>query len=448
MWRTLCRDVAWYISTQEFLVRHNYYMEKSTISSQNRVPLWKPLTVRNFLLLYIGETVSLLGDQFYIVALPWLTIQLTNSGITLGTVLMTAAIPRAVLMLFGGVFSDRFSPRLVMFVSNALRGLLIVLFATIVALKITQLWHIYLFAASFGILDGFFIPASKSIIPSLVPKEQLVAGNTLSQGTSQLILLIGPALGGLLIAATGIETAFALDGVTFVITTITLLLMKGIAPRQSNQSLTAKNSPATKKSLNLIAAMGEGFNYVWHNQPLRVFLLVSVILNFLFIGPLQVGMTSLAHSRFPGGAVALGIMQSSWGGGGLLGTLTPQFMPNLPNLGVLLLTIASIQGFGLFLLSWISNIALASITIAILGICSGLITVVGITWIQKQTRPEMLGRVMSLGMFSAFGVAPFSFALAGVLVNFNLTTLFTIAGSIMLITSLSLAASSSVRKIH
>ena len=424
-------------------------MEKSKISSKNRVLLWKPLTVRNFLLLYIGETVSLLGDQFYIIALPWLTIQLTNSGIALSTVLMTAAIPRAVLMLFGGVFSDRFSPRLVMFVSNALRGLLIVLFAKVVALKIIQLWHIYLFAASFGILDGFFIPASKSIIPSLVPKEQLVASNTLSLGTSQLILLIGPALGGLLIAASGIETAFAIDGVTFLITTITLLLMKGMTPKatvlngESNQNFTP-----TKKSINLIADMREGLYYVWQNHPLRVVLLVLAILNFLFIGPLQIGMTSLAHSRFPGGAVALGIMQSAWGGGALLGTLTPQFIQNLPKIGVLLLSIASIQGFGLFLLSFIPNIALASITIAILGLCSGLFTVVGITWIQKQTPPEMLGRVMSLGMFSSFGVAPFSFAVAGVLVNLNLTILFTVAGSIMLITSVSLAANPSVREIN
>ncbi|MEH2115705.1 MFS transporter [Nostoc sp.] len=424
-------------------------MEKSANSSQNQVPLWKPLTVRNFLLLYIGETVSLLGDQFYIIALPWLTIQLTNSGITLGTVLMSAAIPRAVLMLFGGVVSDRFSPRLVMFVSNALRGLLIVLFAIIVALKITQLWHIYLFAVSFGIFDGFFIPASKSIIPSLVSKEQLIASNTLSQGTSQLILLIGPALGGLLIATAGIEVAFVIDAITFAITTITLLLMKRTTAKATalNGELN-QNSPSTKKTINLIAGMRDGFYYVWRNEPLRIFLLVLVILNFLFIGPLQVGMTSLAHSRFPGGAVALGIMQSAWGGGGLLGTLTLQFIPNLPKIGILLLTIASIQGFGLFLLGFIPNIVLASITIVVLGFCSCIFTVVGITWIQKQTQPEMLGRVMSLGMFSAFGVAPLSFALAGILVNLNLTILFTVAGSIMLITSLSLAANPSVRKIN
>ncbi len=410
----------------------------------SKVPLWKPLTVRNFLLLYIGETVSLLGDQFYIVALPWLTIQLTNSGIVLGTVLMSAAIPRAVLMLVGGVVSDRFSPRLVMFVANALRGLLVVLFATIVALKMTQLWHIYFFAASFGIFDGFFIPASKSIIPSLVSKEQLIASNTLSQGTSQLILLIGPALGGLLIATAGIEVAFVIDGITFAITTITLLLMKETTVLHGKLN---QNSASTKKTMNLIAGMREGFDYAWRNQPLRIFLLVMVILNFLFIGPLQVGMTSLAHNRFPGGAVALGILQSAWGGGGLIGTLTPQFVKNLPNIGVLLLTIAGVQGFGLFLLGFIGNIALASITIAVLGFCSCIFTVVGITWIQKQTQPEMLGRVMSLGMFSAFGVAPISFALAGILVNLNLTIMFTVAGSIMLITSLCLAANSSVRKI-
>ncbi|MBM3429305.1 MAG: MFS transporter, partial [Bacteroidetes bacterium] len=290
--------------------------------------------------------------------------------------------------------------------------------------------------------------ASKSIIPSLVSKEQLIASNTLSQGTSQLILLIGPALGGLLIATAGIEVAFVIDGITFAITTITLLLMKGTTAKATVlHGELNQNSTSTKKTMSLIAGIREGFYYAWNNQPLRIFLLVMVILNFLFIGPLQVGMTSLAHSRFPGGAVALGILQSAWGGGGLIGTLTPQFVKNLPNLGVLLLTIASVQGFGLFLLGFIGNIGLASITIAVLGFCSCIFTVVGITRIQKQTRPEMLGRVMSLGMFSAFGIAPVSFALAGFLVNLNLTIMFTVAGSIMLITSLSLAANPSVRKI-
>ncbi|MEA5549543.1 MFS transporter [Anabaena cylindrica UHCC 0172] len=414
-------------------------MKKPTNSS-----LWQPLTIPNLLLLFIGENISLIGDQFYLVALPWLTIQLTNSGVSVGTVLMAAAIPRAILMLIGGVVSDRLSPRLVMLLSNALRALLTILLTIIVSLQVTQLWHLYLFAITFGIVDGFFIPAAKSILPSLVSKEQLVASNTLIQGTSQLILLIGPALGGLLIATSGIEKAFAIDAATFIVAVITLSLMK--VTFKPNTMMT--KNPSSSKILSLMTGIREGINYAWQNPSLRAVLLVLMMLNFLIIGPLQVGITSLAHNRFSGGVVALGIMNSAWGGGGLLGTLIPQLLPNLPSLGVLMLSLASIQGFGLFLLGFIPNIVLASAIIAVLGCCGGFFSIVGITWIQKRTPPEIIGRVMSLGMLSSFGIAPFSFALSGLLAGFNLTILFTLAGSIMLMTTAFLSANKSVRTIN
>ncbi|MEN9568193.1 MAG: hypothetical protein RLZZ69_3389, partial [Cyanobacteriota bacterium] len=89
-------------------------MARSNPSGDKQVPFWQPLRVRSFLLLFIGENISLLGNQFYLVALPWLTIQLTDSGVSLGTVLMAAAIPRAALLLLGGVVSDRLKPRIVM----------------------------------------------------------------------------------------------------------------------------------------------------------------------------------------------------------------------------------------------------------------------------------------------------------------------------------------------
>src|SRR5919106_3360853 len=85
----------------------------------------RPLRIRDFRLLFSGETVSVLGDQFHFVALAWLALQLTGSGLALGTVLMTAAIPRAAFMLIGGAFSDRFSPRTLMLASNAIRAVLV-----------------------------------------------------------------------------------------------------------------------------------------------------------------------------------------------------------------------------------------------------------------------------------------------------------------------------------
>src|SRR6266700_1025630 len=94
-----------------------------------------PLSVRNFRLLWIGEGISLLGDQFYMIALPWLVLQLTGSALALGTVIALAGIPRALFMLVGGAFADRFSPRSVMIASNLAR---LVLVAALAALVLTN----------------------------------------------------------------------------------------------------------------------------------------------------------------------------------------------------------------------------------------------------------------------------------------------------------------------
>src|SRR4029453_2718742 len=86
-----------------------------------------PLSVRNFRLLWIGESISLLGDQFYMIALPWLVLQLTGDALAVGTVLALGGIPRALFMLIGGAFVDRLSPRSVMIWSNLARLLMVAL---------------------------------------------------------------------------------------------------------------------------------------------------------------------------------------------------------------------------------------------------------------------------------------------------------------------------------
>ncbi len=426
-------------------------MEKSTFSNKNQVSIWQPLTIRNFLLLFIGENISVFGDQLYLVALPWLTIELTNSGLSLGTVLMAAAIPRAIFLLVGGAISDRTSPRLVMLVANILRALLTIILTLIVWYQATQLWHLYLFSICFGTLEGFFIPAVQSIIPRIVKKDQLIASNALSQGTNQLILLIGPGLGGLLIAVSGIKMAFAIDAVTFIFSIATLSLMKVSSNFNTVSKIketNTKNQSLSKEILGLITGVREGLKYGWNNLALRTILLVVMVYNLIFIGPLRVGFASLAHSRFLGGAVALGIMNSAWGGGNLLGALMPSLLRNPLRIGTLLLILGGIQGLGLFILGFAPNIILASLIIVLLGFCSGFFVVKQITWIQKQTPPEILGRVTSFVMLSSFGIAPFSFAIAGLLVNVNLTILFTVTGSIILFMIALLALNPSVRKIE
>ena len=421
---------------------------------QEPVSLWRPLANRNFRLLAIGESVSNLGDQFYFIALPWLTLQLTGSPLDLGAVLMAVAIPRAILMILGGALSDRFSPRVVMLLSNLLRAGLTAILATLVALQATQLWHLYLLAFSFGVIEGFFSPAAEAIVPTLVPEEQLVASNILGQSTNQLILLIGPALAGGVIVATGVGTAFVIDAISFVISTVALLLIQqrpvayGVESGSELSAIPPISSDDVPSSPSLLTGISEGLRYSWRHRSLRTVLLALAALNLLFIGPLQVGIATLANQRFPAGALALGIMTSAWGAGGLLGTLLPQWLPQLPRLGMLMLMLASIQGVGMVLLSILSTLPLASLTIAVLGGCSSFFLLVGTTWMQKTTPPEILGRVMGIGLLSSIGVAPFSYALAGILASVNPLVLFAGTGMAMLAVNMMLAVNPVIRTLE
>ena len=426
------------------------------------IPLWQPLTNRNFRLLAIGETVSNLGDQFYFVALPWLTLQLTGSPLDLGLVLMIVAIPRAILMVLGGALSDRLTPRTVMLFSNLLRAGLTAILATLVATGSTQLWHLYLLALSFGIIEGFFSPAAEAIVPTLVSEEQLVASNVLGQSANQVIRLVGPALAGGVIAATGVGSAFIVDALSFVVSTTALFLIQQNRPKPASTPASVPaccagaetvaepvEMPSVEAPLGFLGDVSAGLQYTWQNLPLRTLILSLALYNFLFVGPLQVGIVALAQDRFVNsGALALGITISAWGAGGLVGSLLPQWLSKLPKLGVLMLMLASVQGFGMIAMSTVSSWPLASIVSAILGGCSSFFLLVATTWLQKKTPAELLGRVMGVGLLASVGVAPFSYALAGVLANISLWALFGGTGIAMLVVSVVLAMIPAVRTLN
>src|SRR5438132_6593949 len=101
---------------------------------------WQPLALRDFRLLFVGQTVSLLGDQFYLIALPWLVLQLTGSGFALGTILFAATAPRMVFLLVGGAASDWLSPHRLMLASNGLRSVVCAILTMLVLFKTLSLW--------------------------------------------------------------------------------------------------------------------------------------------------------------------------------------------------------------------------------------------------------------------------------------------------------------------
>src|SRR5262249_18364972 len=144
-------------------------------------PIRGLLLNRNFRLLWIGQGTSLLGDQFYLIALPWLVLKITGDPLALGTVLALAGIPRALFMLVGGAATDRLSPGTIMLVSDGLRLVLTLLLALLVLTGSTQMWMLYVMALVLGLVSGFFVPAAGSILPRLIDRQDLQPGNALTQ---------------------------------------------------------------------------------------------------------------------------------------------------------------------------------------------------------------------------------------------------------------------------
>src|SRR5215813_843371 len=175
-----------------------------------------PLRERNFRLLLTGSTISLIGDQFYIVALPWLVLEMTGSAVAMGTMLMAAAIPRAVLMLLGGAVSDRFSPRKILMSTASTRTVLVAAIAVLKWLHVLNIEELYALAFLFGVADAFAFPAMSAFLPSLIKREQLVAGNSALQSAVQLSMIAGPAPAGFLVKVFGAAWAFFLDAISFL----------------------------------------------------------------------------------------------------------------------------------------------------------------------------------------------------------------------------------------
>src|SRR5512143_460864 len=130
--------------------------EKNAVQEPARASPTTILRNSNFRLLWIGEGISLLGDQFYMIALPWLVLSLTGNALAVGTVMAMAGIPRALFMLVGGALTDRFTPRKLMINSNLARMILTCLLAALVMTNLIQLWMLYMFALLFGLADAFF----------------------------------------------------------------------------------------------------------------------------------------------------------------------------------------------------------------------------------------------------------------------------------------------------
>lgn len=414
--------------------------------------LRNPLALRDFRLLWIGQSASSLGDQFMMIALPWFVLQLTGDPLALGITLALQGIPRALFMLLGGAITDRVPSRTVMLVSDLIRLAITALMAVLMFAGQVQMWMLYAGALIFGLVSGFFTPAATAIVPRLVDKENLQAANGIFQGSAQLSVFVGPLLAGGLIALfsngasadapatfTGITLCVIVDALSFLASVLTLWMMR-------SQPLPCASEPA-KGVRSVLASIREGLGSVWRDPMLRMILVLIAGMSLLFTGPLLVGIPVLANERLPEGAAAYGLLMSGYAGGNILGYLLSSTLRTrrVGIIGPLLMAIFGVAAvlFGLSASTWLDVAVLV-----LLGAGTGYLAIIFITWLQTHTPEDMLGRMMSLVLFFVNGLVPVSQALSGAIIKLSLSGLFVGAGASMLLLSLCAGANRQVRALE
>jgi MFS family permease len=398
-----------------------------------------PMRVPAFRLLVTGQFASTIGDYCYAVALPWLVLSNHGSAALLGAVLACYGVPRTVLIPVGGILADKIGPRRLMLLADLGRCLLVAVLAVLAARHTASLVALGPTAALIGAGEGLFLPASFSILPSLLDGERLGAGNALSSAAVQAGSLIGPAVGGALVAITGASTAaFAIDAVSFAISALTLAFIRP-AREQAGAVISGLRSASDEGRDHPEAPASERANEQAHKhvlrlifrwRPMRVILITTVAANLASGGMGEVALPSLVHSHW--GAGGYGTLLACLAAGALIGTLAATRTTRLARPAIFISVLFLVNGLADALVPFLGGEVGAAGALLVGGAVNGMGNVVAITMLQKAIPPALTGRIMGTVMLCSFGSFPLSVAVTGLLVHhFGPAPFFPVGGAVV-----------------
>lgn len=390
---------------------------------------------RNLRFLVVGQFVSALGDHFYLVAMPWLALELTGSGLVAGTVLAVASLPRALFLLIGGAATDRYSAKRLLVAANGVQGVLMVLLGVAALLSFTPLWLLYAMSFLTGLVDAFGVPAFSSVLPRVVPSDKLESGNVALQGANMASGVIGPAAAGAVIAAatvtsakissTGLGAAFLINAVSFFIGVFLFWQMKPApVPAEPGEA-----PPSLVRSLADLKA------YIGGDQRLKSLLALMALLGLFLTGTIRVGFPLLAKRQFAGNVQAFGNMNSAFFAGLLGGMIALRLLPR-PSprwSGLLVLGLFAVVPAGLVLLGLQHSYPATLLVVVGMGAAFGYVLIMVVSWLQRRTPPRLLGRMMAVVSFTGAGLAPLSQTLMGYALDRDLALTFIGVGSLVLL---------------
>lgn len=373
-------------------------------------------------------TTSVTGDIVYFLALTWAVTQESGPA-QAGVVLAAGAVPRAVLMLAGGVVADRFGPRRVVIGGDLVRCVVILAAATVALLIGTELWLLVALAVVFGSVDALFMPAVGALPPRIAATDQLARVQGLRLLSIRLSNTVGPPLAAFALSAGGSPGAFGVAGALFVVSLVLLLAVR-VRPLPPHDARTGAGGTDGADVATPRQEFRDGLRYLRANGRVSSLVVVIGLGEMCFSGPVSTGLVLLADERDWGTATA-GWILSAFSVGGAAASLLLSVARRVPRAGLtmscaLLLTAALVVATG--------NAPTAGLSIglgALLGTASGAAMVVSNALLQKETDPRYLGRVTSVMTLCTLGLSPLLYPLVGlVAASWGIGAFFTGCGVI------------------
>jgi len=363
------------------------------------------LKSRNYRLFFVGQGISLIGTWMTQTATIWLVYSLTQSPLMLGVVGFSSQIPSFILAPFGGVFVDRFSRHRILISTQILAMIQSLALAILALTGIIHIWHIIVLSLFQGFINAVDAPARQAFVPELVErKEDLANAIALNSTMFNGARLIGPAIGGLLVAGVGAGYCFLIDGLSYIAVIIALLAMK-IKPRKILLS-----------QANPIEQVKEGFVYAFSFPPIRALLLLSALVSFFGL-QYTVLVPVFAEKILQGNAETLGFLMAASGVGALSGGIYLASRQTILGLGKLVAFAPTILGIGLIAFSLSRFLPFSLFTMLFVGLGTILQVAAGNTILQTIVDDEKRGRVMSLFTMAFLGTIPFGNLLGGALAD-------------------------------
>jgi len=362
----------------------------------------RALRHRNYRLFFSGQTVSLVGTWMTRIAASWLVYRLTGSALLLGLVGFAGQIPSFLLAPFAGVLVDRWNRHRLLVVTQVLAMVQSAALAGLTLAGVINIWHVLSLSLFQGVINAFDMPARQAFVVEMVEKrEDLSNAIALNSSMVNAARLVGPSVGGVIIAAVGEGWCFALDAVSYLAVIASLLLMQ-IAPR-------ARRAATEKKVLH---ELQEGWRYVAGSPPIRSILLLLALVSLVGM-PYTVLMPVFASQILHGGPHTLGFLMAATGVGALLGALFLANRRTVVGLGKVIPMMSALFGAGLIGFSLSRWLPLSLLLLLFTGIGFMVQMAASNTLLQTLVEDDKRGRVMSFYTMAIMGVTPFGSLLAG-----------------------------------